>query len=300
MNRTRDTTLARRPDDQKRAAAGGTQRRALGDITNAARGAAAGKLDDAKAKAAVASRPVTRSTASKVAAIDISDMDVSFSESPMKPAQTSALPTDKSNDCFIMEVDAVVSPSARVPALPSLHVFTRRRSSPGLLAVEHAGCLEIFFITHFNHCLLFKQSPVKPKKALAFEDIDGERAEEPEECTEYVQSLFSFLRELERDKHFMPDPKYLTTRQKHINASMRAILIDWLVSWQAGASRPQRISTRVAPLSRVKFWNLQYLDDDHSPSPVALRRWRSTGVCRGAWPRSTASRPSASSPTPSS
>jgi len=61
-------------------------------------------------------------------------------------------------------------------------------------------------------------SPVK--------DIDAKDRSNPQAVTEYVNDIMSYFRRIEGVNG--PSPKYMA-KQPHINAKMRAILVDWLV-----------------------------------------------------------------------
>lgn len=57
-------------------------------------------------------------------------------------------------------------------------------------------------------------------------DIDAKDRENPQAVTEYVNDIMSYFRKIEGVNG--PSPKYIS-KQPHINAKMRAILVDWLV-----------------------------------------------------------------------
>ena len=57
-------------------------------------------------------------------------------------------------------------------------------------------------------------------------DIDAKDRENPLAVTEYVNDIMNYFRRIEGING--PSPNYMT-KQPHINAKMRAILVDWLV-----------------------------------------------------------------------
>jgi len=63
--------------------------------------------------------------------------------------------------------------------------------------------------------------PTAPTK-----DIDAKDRGNPQAVTEYVNDIMSYFRSIEGVNG--PSPKYMS-KQPHINAKMRAILVDWLV-----------------------------------------------------------------------
>lgn len=57
-------------------------------------------------------------------------------------------------------------------------------------------------------------------------DIDAKDRDDPQAVTEYINDIMSYFRVIEGVNG--PSPSYMT-KQPHINAKMRAILVDWLV-----------------------------------------------------------------------
>lgn len=73
------------------------------------------------------------------------------------------------------------------------------------------------------------------------EDIDKEGADDPQQCAEYVNDIYTYLREMEvrtdspspsssfsRQIRYRPSRMYLENN-KEMTPRMRAILVDWLV-----------------------------------------------------------------------
>ena len=57
-------------------------------------------------------------------------------------------------------------------------------------------------------------------------DIDAKDRDDPQAVTEYINDIMSYFRVIEGVNG--PSPSYMS-KQPHINAKMRAILVDWLV-----------------------------------------------------------------------
>jgi len=57
-------------------------------------------------------------------------------------------------------------------------------------------------------------------------DVNQSRAEDPQQVVEYLPDIFAVLRREEAAQ--LPSADYME-RQQHVNAKMRAILVDWLV-----------------------------------------------------------------------
>lgn len=75
------------------------------------------------------------------------------------------------------------------------------------------------------NCAAVQQRPIRTAVRTAT-DIDLRDADEPLAVTEYVEELYSFLRE--REVATKVDRGYME-RQPNVNERMRSILIDWLV-----------------------------------------------------------------------
>lgn len=63
----------------------------------------------------------------------------------------------------------------------------------------------------------------------ACDDIDSRDSDNPLLVTSYVNEMYDNFNELEQQ--FRVNSNYMSSRQEFINEKMRAILIDWLVSW---------------------------------------------------------------------
>ncbi|XP_010479118.1 PREDICTED: cyclin-A3-2-like [Camelina sativa] len=59
-------------------------------------------------------------------------------------------------------------------------------------------------------------------------DIDS-RSDDPQMCGPYVGDIYQYLRELEVKPKQRPLPDYIEKVQKDVTASMRGVLVDWLV-----------------------------------------------------------------------
>jgi len=61
---------------------------------------------------------------------------------------------------------------------------------------------------------------------LAYEDIDAQDGDDPRMVSDYVEDIYNYLKEKEREVHV--SPRFLTI-QADITDKMRTILVDWLV-----------------------------------------------------------------------
>lgn len=66
-----------------------------------------------------------------------------------------------------------------------------------------------------------------PERKRKWVDIDALNEDDPQACSHYASVIFEHLKEVEHTRR--PSASYLTTVQKELNHSMRAILVDWLI-----------------------------------------------------------------------
>ncbi|KAL1200925.1 Cyclin-A3-2 [Cardamine amara subsp. amara] len=92
---------------------------------------------------------------------------------------------------------------------------------------------DLFLANIFNQ----KRETHKPKKSLtapvtptleSSSDIDA-RSDDPQMCGAYVSDIYEYLREIEVNPKQRPLHDYIEKVQKDVTASMRGVLVDWLV-----------------------------------------------------------------------
>jgi len=94
-------------------------------------------------------------------------------------------------------------------------------------------------------------------------DIDAEDADNPQLVSEYVNDIYDYMRELERQ---YPIRNGLLSTQTDVNGRMRGILIDWLVQVHLRFHLLQEtLFLTVAILDR--FLQVCYLSKFHSLAP---------------------------------
>ncbi|CAN8320794.1 unnamed protein product [Cochlearia groenlandica] len=69
---------------------------------------------------------------------------------------------------------------------------------------------------------------VESISSSSFSDIDS-RSDDPKMCGPYVTDIYEYLRELEMKPKQRPLHDYIEKVQKDVTASMRGVLVDWLV-----------------------------------------------------------------------
>ena len=101
------------------------------------------------------------------------------------------------------------------------------------------------------------------------QDIDVAHSDDPHMCVQYVNDIYSHLRESE--EHQKPDPAYMERVQKDINATMRGILVDWLVE----VAEEYKLS------SETLYLSVCYIDRCLSAHQVARTQLQVRHHCRG-------------------
>ncbi|XP_065836913.1 G2/mitotic-specific cyclin-B-like [Oscarella lobularis] len=94
------------------------------------------------------------------------------------------------------------------------------------------------------------EEPMEMETAIPplYENIDEDDADNPQLCSEYVNDIYKYMRELEV-KYTVPST-YMTS-QRDINAKMRAILVDWLIQvHQRFHLLPETLYTAISLLDR--------------------------------------------------
>ncbi|GAQ82463.1 G2/Mitotic-specific cyclin A [Klebsormidium nitens] len=102
-------------------------------------------------------------------------------------------------------------------------------------------------------------------QTILYKDIDAE-VKDPQMCAAYVTDIYEHLREAELKRR--PATNYMETVQHDINASMRGILIDWLVEVAE--------EYRLVPDSL--YLTVSYIDRYLSRNPVPRSKLQLVGV----------------------
>jgi len=99
---------------------------------------------------------------------------------------------------------------------------------------------------------------------VLWEDIDQNDFDDPQAVADYVNEIYEYLMEKEKDA---VDPKYMTT-QVDINEKMRAILVDWLVE----------VHRMFKLLPETLFLSIGIIDRFLSITPVSREKLQLVGV----------------------
>lgn len=219
-------------------------RRALGDVTNAAKGAEAvqegKKTAGQKPAATKSSAPsggvtkLTRTNSSR-SALGVKDINA-------KPKATTTESKRPASGSGVQKKRAPASntilplPKDETPELEEL--TTKAQDSPPQIMEEHDDIMS----------------------RLDFEDLD-----DPSMCAEYVREIFEYYQELE--KATMPNPTYMD-HQDDLEWKMRGILIDWLIE----------VHMRFRLLPETLFLAVNIIDRFLSQKVVPLDKLQLVGI----------------------
>lgn len=103
-----------------------------------------------------------------------------------------------------------------------------------------------------------------PKDA-GWEDLDAEDADDPLMVAEYVNEIFSYMKEIEMTT--MPNGSYMDT-QNEINWNMRGVLVDWLVE----------VHTKFRLLPETLFLALNIVDRFLTTRAISLNKLQLVGL----------------------
>jgi len=222
-------------------------RRALGDVTNAAKGTEIvqeGKKAAAQ-KSTVASKPaaptggvtkLTRTNSSR-SALGVKDNNVKpkpVSESK-KPASGSGVQKKRAQP----SVSATKDESLEVEEPPRKKVISHDMVEEAQLEME-----EVYDVVA---------------------NLDAEDLDDPSMCAEYVREIFEYYQELE--KATMPNPTYMD-HQDDLEWKMRGILVDWLIE----------VHMRFRLLPETLFLAVNIIDRFLSQKVVPLDKLQLVGI----------------------
>ena len=244
-----------------------SRRRALGDVTNAAKGVET--IQDGKKVAAKAGlstkttatqnthgvQKLTRTNSSR-SALGVRDANAKpkptqeikkpgsgpgTSSTTRKRTQTSSSSTVVGDDS---QENEIVDTDIREP--PRKKSFTQDALS------QRTSLAEV-------------QKEVEDEMDKIVADLDEEDMDDPSMCAEYVREIFQYYRQLE--KTTMPNPNYMD-HQEQLEWKMRAILVDWLIE----------VHTRFRLLPETLFLTINIIDRFLSAKVVPLDKLQLVGI----------------------
>ncbi|KIV80000.1 hypothetical protein PV11_07535 [Exophiala sideris] len=257
LSNAEDTSMAKKPLQTKKSttttATGTQRRRALGDVTNAAKGvevvqegkkAVAGKVG-LQSKAAQPNtggvQKLSRTNSSR-AALGVKDNNV-------KPKATSDLKKPGSGSGVLGNKRRTTQTSATTAlsskdATPEIEQPLRKKQATEEAVEEAAQSDDTYDIVA---------------------DLDAEDIDDPSMCAEYVREIFEYYRALEDVT--APNPTYMD-HQDDLEWKMRGILIDWLIE----------VHTRFRLLPETLFLAVNIVDRFLSQKVVPLDKLQLVGI----------------------
>ncbi|KAH0694325.1 hypothetical protein KY285_021422 [Solanum tuberosum] len=119
------------------------------------------------------------------------------------------------------------------------------------------------------------KSKKKVKRVVTCKTVDEKEVsaidddvDDPQMCTTYVSDIYDYLRKMEIDEKRRPLPDYLEKVQKDVSATMRGILVDWLVE----------VSEEYKLLSDTLYLTVSYLDRFLSTNVITRQKLQLLGV----------------------
>lgn len=255
LSNTDTTSLAKKTTVTKKTATttNGTQRRrALGDVTNAAKGvevvqegkkAAAGKsgLQSKVAQPTTGGVQKLSRTNSSRAALGVKDNNAKSktASDPKKPGSGSGVMGAKRRT----QTSTATIPSSK-DATPDVEEPPRKKS-----------CIEDAV-----------EDPQQSEESYDIvADLDAEDLDDPSMCAEYVREIFNYYRALEDVTQ--PNPHYMD-HQDDLEWKMRGILVDWLIE----------VHTRFRLLPETLFLAVNIVDRFLSQKVVPLDKLQLVGI----------------------
>ncbi|KIW67423.1 hypothetical protein, variant [Phialophora macrospora] len=260
------TSLAKKPLQTKKSTVGTmngtTRRRALGDVTNAAKGAEV--VQDGKkataTKAGLQSK-VAQSTAGgvqKLSRTNSSRAALGVKDNNVKPKASSAEIKKPGSGSGVLgnskrrtQTSASTIPSSK-DATPDVEERPRKKSITQEVVEEaHAQAdVEVEVVDDVHDIVA---------------DLDAEDLEDPSMCAEYVREIFDYYYALEDATQ--PNPNYMN-HQDDLEWKMRGILVDWLIE----------VHTRFRLLPETLFLAVNIVDRFLSQKVVPLDKLQLVGI----------------------
>ncbi|ERN20534.1 hypothetical protein AMTRI_Chr01g134640 [Amborella trichopoda] len=134
----------------------------------------------------------------------------------LAPCNSNVSPNRSDGDSVSMDETMSTCDSLKSPEFEYVD-----NAEDSIVALERKTCQNLYISKQSN-----EGSGLVPMDEDKFSDIDADPTD-PQLCTAYACDIYNYLRESETKKR--PAVDFMEGIQKDITASMRAILIDWLV-----------------------------------------------------------------------
>ncbi|KAJ3674328.1 hypothetical protein LUZ60_004944 [Juncus effusus] len=107
------------------------------------------------------------------------------------------------------------------------------------------------------------------KCVVIVSDVESEsEVEDPQMAGPYASDIYQYLRSMEVEPHRRPNAKYLETVQVGVSATMRGILVDWLVE----------VAEEYKLISDTLYLTISYIDRFLSHHPINRQKLQLLGV----------------------
>jgi len=260
LSSVEDHGLVKKPLQTKKSSTNtlnGTQRRrALGDVTNAAKGAEV--VQDGKKTTTTASKVALTSKAGQPPAGGVQKLSRTNSSRAGLGVRDNAVKVKTNSDGKKPGSGSGVLGNVqkkRVQPSTSSIVPSSEDATPDVVEPPRKkSCTEEF---------VPEPSPEETYDLMA--ELDAEDLDDPSMCAEYVRDIFEYYRELEPTT--MPNPNYMD-HQEELGWNMRGILVDWLIE----------VHTRFRLLPETLFLAVNIVDRFLSQKVVPLDRLQLVGI----------------------
>jgi G2/mitotic-specific cyclin 2 len=266
-----DYDLAKKPLQTKKSAtnalnsnAAQRKRAALGDVTNATKGAEPSLGDGKKAvngKLGLASKAAPAGV-QKLSRTNSSRSALGLKDNNAKPkAATSELKRQASGSGVLGNIQKKRAQSS------TSNVQSSKEATPNVEEPPRKkSCAESETTSSKAEAQILqdvKASAQAFQEAVA--DLDAEDVDDPLMVAEYVQEIFEYYKQLEETT--MPNPDYMD-HQDDLDWSMRGVLVDWLIE----------VHTRFRLLPETLFLAVNIVDRFLSSKVVPLDKFQLVGV----------------------
>ncbi|MED6162897.1 cyclin [Stylosanthes scabra] len=114
-----------------------------------------------------------------------------------------------------------------------------------------------------------KQKPATtPPEIVVDATKKSEVTVDPQLCAPYASDIYDYLRQLEVDPSKRPLPDYVQKVQRHVNANMRGVLVDWLVE----------VAEEYKLVSDTLYFSVSYVDRYLSLTALTSQKLQLLGV----------------------
>ncbi|KAI3991193.1 hypothetical protein MKX01_022414, partial [Papaver californicum] len=115
---------------------------------------------------------------------------------------------------------------------------------------------------------LKRKEPEKKVVVVEEERSDGGNSIDPQMCAPYASDIYNYLHSMEIESKRRPIPDYIEKIQKDITATMRGVLVDWLVE----------VAEEYKLVSDTLYMTVSYIDRYLSSNALNRQKLQLLGV----------------------